>query len=85
MIGQQRKANQQQEQVCQDHPLVLDVQDKAHHSFAGAERRQEHLVERDDGGAGERDLQRVVVEEGHTGQHQPKQYELNRHGTDAGA
>ena len=82
MARQDRETHQQQEQVRQHHPLVLDVQRKAAEAGAGFESRERELVEDDGGEAGERDLERAVMEQRDAEQRQRKQDEVDRNAED---
>ena len=76
---QQRESHQQQEQVGEDHPLVPQVQ-RASPAMPGPSLKpvNSELVSRDDGEAGQRDLQRVVVEQRDAQQRQREQDEVDR-------
>ena len=79
VLGEQREAQQQAEEVRQDHPLVAEVSPmNPLKPRAGLKRREEQLVQRDHGEPGERDLQRVVMEERDAKQRQREEDELDR-------
>ena len=78
MAREQRKAHQQQEQVGEDHPLVLQVRGEARQAGAVLEAGEAELVERDGGKPGQRHLQRVVVEQRDAEQRQREQDEIDR-------
>ena len=63
MSGQQRKADQQAEQIDEQHPLVRHVQSEAGHAGAGLEAGKQDLVGGDGGQTGQRYLQYMVVEQ----------------------
>ena len=71
VIGPQREAQQQPEQVRERAPLVAEVRVKAGQAGTGLEAG-------DDDRAGERDLQRVVVEQRDAEKRQRKQHEVER-------
>ncbi len=62
MAGQQREAHEQQKQVGQDHPLVLEMEDEAGEARAGLEACEGELVGGDDRKPSERDRERMAVE-----------------------
>ena len=74
---EQREAHQQQEQVGQDHPFVLHVQREAGEAGAEFEAGEDQLVERDDRKPGQRDVQRVMVEQRDAQQRQAEQDEID--------
>ncbi len=63
MPRQDCKAHQQQEKVGEDDPLVMDLQHKAAQSLALSEPGEEQLVDGDYGEPGQRNLQRLVMED----------------------
>ena len=75
---QDRKAHQQQEQVCQNHPLVVHLQHEAAETLALPEPGEEQLVDGDHRKPGQRDLQRLVMEDRDAEQRQAEQDEINR-------
>ena len=77
MPRQQRKAHQQQEQVGEDHPLVLHVQREAGEPGAELEAGEDELVERDRRKPGQRDLQRVMMKQRDAEQRQREQDEID--------
>ena len=79
MLRQQREAEQQAEQVGEDHPLVQHVQPEAAQSRAGLESGKTKFVERDHGQAGERHLQRVVVKKRDASEGEREQRKIDRH------
>ena len=82
MPRQERKAHQQQEQVGEDHPLVLHVQGEAGQPGAELEAGEDELVDDDRGEPGERDLQRLVMQDGDADQRQREQDEVDRNPED---
>ena len=78
MPRQDCKAHQQQEKVGEDDPLVLHLQRKAAQSLALSEPGEEQLVDGDHGEPGQRNLQRLVMEDGDAEQRQAEQNEINR-------
>ena len=79
MARQQRKADQQQEQVGQDHPFVLHAAAPGRAKPGPVfESGEEQLVDGDGRKPGQRDLQRVVMKERDAQQRQPKQDEVDR-------
>ena len=79
VVREQREAEQQAEQVGEDHPLVRHVGRQAAEAGARLEAGEDELVEDDGREAGERDLQRVAVEERDAGERQTEQHEVDRH------
>ena len=77
MARQQRKAHQQQEQVGEDHPLVLHVQRETAEARPELEAGEAELVGDDGGEPGQRHLQRVVVEQRDAEQRQREQDEVD--------
>jgi hypothetical protein len=75
---QDREAHQQQEQVGEDHGLVLHVQREPGEPGAKLEARENQLVEYNCGKTGERDLQGLVVEHRDAEQRQREQDEIDR-------
>ncbi len=67
---QQGESEQQSEQVSQHHPFVMQVAEQSGNAAAGMEAGDQQFVEGDRGQAGERDRQRVVVEQRHAQQGQ---------------
>ena len=82
MAREQRKPHQQQEQVGQDHPFVLHVQREAGEPGAEFEAGENELVERDGRKPGQRDVERVVVEQRDAEQRQAEQDEIDRDAED---
>jgi hypothetical protein len=80
-VGQQGKAQQQQQQVAQRDPLVAGWPMKPP-AGTGLEGREQDLVKRDQNRTPTGDAQRVVVKQGHPGQHAAEEDELQRHRTD---
>ena len=77
-VGQQGEAEEEQQQVHQDHPLVLQVQAEAGQAGAGLERRPQHFVKRDDDRPGDGDAHRLGVEQGDAGEDAGEQDEFDR-------
>ena len=75
---QDRKAHQQQEQVGEDHPLVVHLQHEAAEALSLPEAGEEQLVDGDHRKPGQRDLQRLVMEDRDAEQRQAEQNEINR-------
>ena len=65
MVREQREAEQQAEQVGEDDPLVRQVRREPAEARAGLEPGEAELVDDDGREAGQRDLQRVMVEQRH--------------------
>jgi len=88
VLGEQSEAEQQAEQVRQDHPLVLQVQHQPFDARSGLEAGEEELVRCDGGEPGQGDAERPVVKERDAGERHPEQCELDRrtqhHGHDCG-
>ena len=82
MPRQEREAHQEQEQVGEDHPFVLEVQAEAGEAGAVFEAGEQELVERDGREPGERDCERVMVEQGDPEQGQAEQDEVDRDAED---
>ena len=78
MARQDREAHQQQEQVREDHRLVLHVQREAGEASAELEAGEDELVDDDGGEPGERHLQRLVVEDRDADQREREQDEVDR-------
>ena len=78
MPRQQRESHQQQEQVGEDHPLVLQVQREAGQPGAELEAGEGELVERDRRQPGQRDCERVMMKQRDAEQRQAEQDEIDR-------
>ena len=79
VLGQYRKAEQQAEQVGENHPLVREVQAEARDAVAGLEAGHQQLVGDDGGQPDQRHAQRVAVKQCHTQQRQREQDEIDRY------
>ena len=77
MIGQQREAEQEPQQVGKRDPLVAEVRRQPRHPLARLEAGEEQLIERDHRGADQRDLERVMVQHRHTEEHQREEDEVD--------
>ena len=62
MPRQQRKTHQQQEQVREDHPFVLQVPGETRQAVAELEAREREFVEGDRRKSRERDFERAMME-----------------------
>jgi hypothetical protein len=78
MPRQQGETDQQAEQVHEQHPFVRHVGAEAGQADAELEAGEQDLVAGDDGEAGERDLQHVVVEQRHAEQGGREEDEIER-------
>ncbi len=79
MVREQREAEQQAEQVGENHPLVRQVQRQAAEAGAGLEAGEPELVEHDHAEADERDLERMMMKQCDAGEGQAEQHEIDRH------
>jgi hypothetical protein len=79
VVGQDREAEQQAQQVGEDHPLVQHVLSQAGEARTGLEAGEAELVESDDRKTSQRDLQRVAVKQRNAQQGQPEQDEVDRY------
>ncbi len=75
---QQREADQQREQVGEDHPLLDEVKPQSEQTRLPVEIAEEDFESHDCGKARERDGQRVAMKQSHTQQRQSKEDELDR-------
>ena len=82
VVGQQREAEQQAEQVGNGHPLVAQKAHQPRHTGHAREVRQQQLVQRDDDQARHRHLERVVMKQRHAEQRQCKEEKINRDACD---
>ena len=77
VVREQREAEQQAEQVGEDHPLVRHVQRQAAKSRSGLEAGEAELVDDDHAKPDERHLQDVAMEQRDADQRQAEQDEIN--------
>src|SRR5262249_30753111 len=77
MAREQGKAHEQQEQVREDHPFVLEMKSKAGEARASLEAREGELVGDDDRQPRERDRERVAVEQCHAEKRKTEQDEID--------
>src|SRR5687768_177413 len=85
MVREERKAEQQAEQVGEDDPLVRHVQRESAQTGSGLEACEGELVGDDNCQASERDRENMAVEERDAEQGQREQHELERDPGDAQA
>ena len=78
MAREDREAHQQQEQIGQDHGLVLHVQGETGEPRAGLEAGERQLVDDDRRKPGQRNLQGLVMEDRDPDQRQAEQDEVDR-------
>lgn len=78
VAGKDGEAHQQQEQVRQDHPLVLHVPSQAGEPGAELEAGEDELVEEDCSEPRQRDLKRSMMEDRHAYQRQREEDEIDR-------
>jgi hypothetical protein len=78
MPRQDRKAHQQQKEIGEDHPFVVQLQDEAGEDLALPEARKQELVKCNGHEPGHRHLKCLVVEHRYTEQRQAEQNEINR-------
>ncbi len=78
VIGQQRKAHQQAEQVREGDPFVAEVRTETRQPGTGLEPGKQPLVCRDRRRADEGDLERVMMQRRHSQQHEREQHEVDR-------
>jgi len=75
--GEERKAQQEAEQVREQYPLVHEMQHEPRRTRTFGKRRERDLVERDHDEAGDGDFQRVMVEQRHADQRERKEDEVD--------
>ncbi len=78
VLRKQCKPDQQTEQVAKDHPFVAKMRYQPHDSRPGIETRERKLVNSDRDKPGQGNLEGVPVEQGHAGQREREQYEIER-------
>jgi hypothetical protein len=79
VLGQQRKAEQQAQQVGEQHPFLAEVIEPAGDAGSFRERRKRDLEQRYHDHAADGDRQRMVVKQRDSDQGQPEQQEIDRH------
>jgi hypothetical protein len=84
MSRKQREAEQQAEQIGEDHPLVRHVERQPAQARPGLEAGEAELVQRDDGEARQCHLERVVMKQRHAGQSEAEEHEVDWHAQHAG-
>src|SRR5688572_22802127 len=85
MVGKERKAEQQPEQVGEDDPFVRHVKRESAQPGAGLEAGEGELVEHDRGEAGQRDGEDMAMEKRDAQQRQREQHKLERDTSEAHA
>jgi hypothetical protein len=78
MTRQQRKADQQAEQIDQQHPLVRHVRPEAGEAVTGLETGDRDLVQGNHRQTAQRHLQHMVMEQRHAEQRRGEQHEVQR-------
>ena len=83
--GQQGEAEQQEQQVGQRHPLVLEMNGEAGQARTRSRTARSTIsIDRDDHGADDRDAQGVLVEHRDAGEHAGEEDEFDGHRSDHG-
>ena len=78
MVRQERKAEQQTQQIGDGDPLVPQKFDQARHARRAREVRKTQLVQGDDGQTDQRNFKGVMMEQRHTQQREAEQEEIQR-------
>jgi hypothetical protein len=77
MARKQSEANKQTKQVYEDYPFVAEVRDEARYARAGLEAGEGELIEDDRSQPGQRDAQRVMMEERHAKQRESEEDKID--------
>ncbi len=82
VLGKQREAEQEPQQIREDHPFVQQMQPEAGESRARLEAREQKLVEDDRGETDQRDFERVMMEQRDAEQREREKNEIDRDAED---
>jgi hypothetical protein len=82
MLREQRKAEQQPQQIREDYPLVVHVPDEALEAGAGLEAGEDQLVDRDRRETGQRNGKRLMMEHADADQSEREKDEVDWYAED---